>query len=186
MPDPSAAPDPHRLRLGDLPRSVHPVELVPDSARMAALAAQMGLSALRKARLDGRLEPVGAQDWDLRARLGATVVQPCGVTLAPVTTRLDEAVMRRFRTELPAPPPGESEMPEDDDLEPMPALLDLATVFEEALALAIPPFPRAEGVEAAPVQVSAPGVQPLRDEDLKPFAGLEALKRRMDGDGDED
>jgi hypothetical protein len=44
---------------------------------------------VRKLRFIGTLEPEGAQDWRLTADLGATVVQPCVVTLAPVTTRLE-------------------------------------------------------------------------------------------------
>ena len=38
----------------------------------------------------------------------------------------------------------------------------------------------AEGVEFEDVQVAAPGVDPMTDEDAKPLAGLKALKDKME------
>lgn len=155
------------------------VELSPDAPARAALAAALGLETLRKLSFAGRLIPVGRADWDLTATLGATVVQPCVVTFAPVTTRIDEPVVRRFRTALPDPVAGETEMPEDDTIEPMPAVLDLYAVVTEALALALPPFPRAADAPAVDVTVAPPGAEPLTGEAARPFAGLAALKGKL-------
>jgi len=44
------------------------------------IAEELGLSDLRKLRLQGRVFEDGT-DWVLDAQLGATVVQPCVVTL---------------------------------------------------------------------------------------------------------
>lgn len=155
-----------------------PVLLEPDAGSRAAVAAELGIPAVRKLRLDGRLVPEGRQDWRLEAHLGATVVQDCVVTLAPVTTRIEEDVERRYVVGLPAPEPGEHEMGADD-VEPLPSALDLGAVMLEALALALPPFPRAEGVELGEVVVTAPGTEPLTEERARPFAGLgDALKKR--------
>ena len=45
----------------------------------------------------------------------------------------------------------------------------------------IPEFPRAEGAEDIDLTVQPPGAEPLSDEAVKPFAGLAALKARMEG-----
>jgi uncharacterized metal-binding protein YceD (DUF177 family) len=173
--------DRRHIRLAELPvNRPTPVRIAPDQAELDALAAALGVSALRKVRLEGELVPRGRRDWDLAAHLGATVVQPCVVTLAPVTTRIEEQVERRFRADLPEPPPGaEIEMPEDDALEPLPETLDLARVLAEALALAIPEYPRADGAELGEAVFTAPGERPMTDAEAKPFAPLAALKGKL-------
>ena len=45
------------------------------------------------------------------------------------------------------PDGDEVEMPEDDTVEPMPEVIDLAEVAAEALALALPLYPRAPGAD---------------------------------------
>jgi uncharacterized metal-binding protein YceD (DUF177 family) len=173
--------DRRHIRLGDLPvNRPTPVLVVPDEAELGALAAELGLLALRKVRLEGELRPKGRRDWDLVAELGATVVQPCIVTLAPVTTRIAETVERRFRADLPEPAPGtEVEMPEDDALEPLPETLDLGRILSEALALGVPEYPRAEGASLGETVFAAPGQRPMTDAEAKPFAGLAALKGKL-------
>lgn len=170
-----------RIRLADLP-ATRPTEVAvePDAEARAALAAELGITAVRKLRLTGALHPRGRRDWDLEALLGATVVQPCVVTLEPVTTRIDEPVTRRFRADLPEPQPGaEIEMPEDDTLEPLPETLDLDRVIAEALALALPDWPRAEGAELGAAVGTPPGQAPLTDAAAKPFAGLAGLRDKL-------
>jgi uncharacterized metal-binding protein YceD (DUF177 family) len=151
----------------------------PDAEARAAIAAFLGIPAIRKLRFDGKLGAVGRKDWQLDATLGATVVQDCVVTLAPVTTRIDEGVIRRYMSELPAPPPGEVEMPEDDTIEELPASLDLVSVMIEALSLALPPFPRADGADLGEIVVTAPGVAPLTGDAARPFANLASLRESL-------
>jgi uncharacterized metal-binding protein YceD (DUF177 family) len=175
--------------LARLPRSTdRAFELVPDAAARERLAAELGLLGLRKLRLTGRLVPEGKRDWRLEASLGATVVQPCVVTAEPVTTRLDEPVARRYLAVMPEPEGEEVEMPEDDSAEPLPAALDLFAVLAEALALALPQYPRAAGAELGEAVFAAPGVAPMTDEEARPLAGLAALRDRLKGaeeaDGD--
>ena len=177
-----AAGDRTHFRLADVDvRKGVDFDLRPEET--ADLAARLELLDLRKLRFAGTLRPEGSRGWRLEARLGATVVQPCVVTLAPVTTRIEEDVLRRYTPDFDAVT-GEKDadgvaMPEDDTLEPLPAAVDLAQVMEEALALALPLYPRAEGVEAAEAQFAAQGVEPLKDDDLKPFAGLAALRDKL-------
>lgn len=173
--------DSHLLPLARLPGN-EPVDfsLIPGKETRDALAGQLELLGLAKLRFQGKVVPEGKGDWRLLAHLGATVVQPCVVTLQPVTTRLEEDVTRLYLRDMVLPDAGEVEMPEDDTAEPLPPSLDLAQVMAEALALALPPYPRAPDAALDEAQFTEPGKAPLRDEDLKPFAGLEALKQRLE------
>jgi len=188
--DPNRAPPPdyaRPLRVADLrPGAAHDFDLTPDAAARQRLAADLGIDAVRKLRFTGRIAPSGRRDWRLSARLGATVVQPCVVTLAPVTTRIETEVARLYLADMPAPPPGETEMPEDDSVEPLSEIVDPGLVMAEALALALPLYPRAEGAALDRADFAAPGTRPLSEDDVKPFAGLRALRDRLkDGqDGD--
>lgn len=176
-----------RLRLSSLPPGkAHDIALRPGAETRARIAGRLGLDALRKLSFTGSLIPIDRQDWQLRATLGATVVQPCVVTLAPVTTRIEAEVVRTYLRDMPAIPEGEEiEMPEDDTLEPLPDTLDLEAVMEEALALNLPLYPHAEGAAPGDAVFAEPGVTPMRDEDAKPFAGLAGLKKRLEKDGGE-
>ena len=169
------------LRLADLPqRNATPVRLVPDEGELEALADRLDLDGLRKVKMEGTLRPEGA-DWLLEAMLGATMVQPCRVTTDPVTTRVDEVIRRRYTADPPAPEGDETAMPEDDTVEPLPAVLDVGAVLEEALSLAVPAYPRAAGAEEIDLAAAPPGAAPLDDDAVRPFAGLAALRARMDG-----
>jgi hypothetical protein len=176
-----AMTDRRHIRLSDLPRNrPTAVRIEPEAAELSAMAGALGLTALRKVRLEGELRPRGRTDWDFSAHLGATVVQPCVVTLAPVTTRIEDDVERRFRADLPEPVPGaEVEMPEDDALEPLPEALDLSRLLTEALALAVPEYPRAEGASLGEASFTEPGRTPMTDAEARPFAGLARLKDRL-------
>lgn len=165
------------------------VSLTLSPEQCATVAADLELLKLRKARLVGRLSPAGAEDWQLEARLGATVEQPCVVTLAPVTTRIDEELSRRFVRLMPDLPEDEEEieMPEDDSIEPLGHEIALLSVFREALSLALPPYPRADGAELGEAVYTQQGLAPMRDEDTKPFAGLAALRDKLqNGEGSAD
>jgi uncharacterized metal-binding protein YceD (DUF177 family) len=176
--------------VADLPKNRETAfDLSPDAEARRAVAEALGLDAVKKLRLTGTLAPLGRTDWRLEARLGATVVQPCVVTLQPVTTRIDADVERTYLADaagLDAAEAGdEAEMPEDVTLEPLPPVIDLARVMEEALALEVPDYPRAPGAELEGAQVTAPGAAPMTDEDARPFAALKGLRDKLsDGDGD--
>ncbi len=105
-------------------------------------------------------------------------MQSCVVTLAPVPARIAEDVRRTFIEDMALPEGDEIEISEDDSLEPLPEVIDLIDVAREALALALPPYPRAPGAELGEAVFAAPGTVPLRDADLKPFAALAALARK--------
>ncbi len=170
------------VRFADLPqRKPTRVRLVPDEGQLEDIADRLSVDALRKVRMDVELAPGPGRDWTLTGKLGATVVQPCRVTTDPVTTRIEEDVARRYTPDAVTPEGDEVEM-DDDTLEPLPAILDLGSVLEEALALAIPEFPRAPSADEIDMTATPPGAEPLTDEAVKPFAGLAALKAKLEGD----
>ena len=177
-------PIPSLVKLSDLPTGrEHHFDFAPDTATCTALAEELGIRTLRKLRFTGDLRAIGRTDWQLRGTLGATVVQDCIITLDPVTTRIDEKVERRFMAQLPEiAQGGEEEMPEDDTIEPIPEILDLAALTTEALSLALPAYPRAKGAKIGAQTFTEPGKSAMTDEDTKPFAALADLKAKLQRD----
>lgn len=172
-PDPLAALS-QPLRVANLGRrQSHAFQLRPEAEARAALAADLGILGLRKLEFHGTLTAEGKADWRLDGVLGATAQQACVITGAPVTTRIDTPVLRRFLAGMPAPAGPEAEIPEDDSLEPLGAAIDPGAVMREALALALPDYPRAEGAALAEAAAADPG-----EARPSPFAALAALKPR--------
>jgi uncharacterized metal-binding protein YceD (DUF177 family) len=152
-------------------------DITPEAAEAASLARLMGATAVRKLRFRGSLTPLAPRGWALDATLGATVVQPCVVTLEPVTTRIDADVHRRFLPtageavgELVFDPEGE-----DDEVEPLGERIDLGLIATEALALALPAYPRSPGAELR----AADAGEAAGDDVVKPFAALAALRDKL-------
>ncbi len=156
--------------------------LRPEADVLASMAEELDISALRKLSFAGAITPLGKQDWQLNGKLGATVVQPCVVTLEPVTTRIDVSVTRHFVRDFEEPDDEEVEMPEDDSSEPLGKWIDPAQVMIEALALELPEYPRKGDAELGQLVHAEPGQKPMTDEDARPFAGLGALRDALKND----
>jgi len=174
------------LRVADLkPNRDVSFVIVPEPDVLERLAAELDLISLRKLRFEGVLSPAGKTDWAIKARLGATVTQPCVVTLDPVTTRIEEDVTWHLIKDWHAHEPegDDVEMPDDDTSAPLGEEIDLSAFMQEALALALPAYPRSETAPSEGTRAAPPGVAPISDEEIKPFAGLADLKKRMEGDG---
>lgn len=175
---------PGEFRVSDLStRHETTFDLQPDAPARAAISDQLGLLGLKKLRFQGTISPSGARGWSLRGKLGATVVQPCVVTLDPVTTRIDEPVERNF---MPADyfedaeAGSEMEMPEDTSSEPLGNIISAFDAMVESLVLALPQYPRTSDADLGEAVFAEDGVTPLKDEDTKPFAGLAALRDQLD------
>ena len=173
-----------QLRLTDLPqRKPTRFEVVADDGALKELVDALLVSSVRKARLKGSMTPVAGRDWHLAAQLGATVVQPCSVTLEPVVTRIDVSVERHY-TDAPLQDDieagSEVEIPEDDTLEPLPEVVDLGALLLEELSLAVPAYPRAEGVGLGNVLAGPEGAEPLDDDAIKPFSALAGLRDKLE------
>ena len=174
-------PNATALRVSDLSQSgENAFELRPQAAELTEIAADLDLSSVRKLAFIGGISPLGATDWVLKGRLGATVVQPCVVTLEPVTTRIDVDVTRQFVQDYAVSDDLEAEMPEDDTIEPLGTWIDPAQIMVEALSIAVPDYPRKEAAALGQMVYSEPGTKPMTDEDAKPFAGLADLKSKLE------
>lgn len=163
--------------------------VTPDAGQRDTLALLLGVSAIPDLSFTGAIRPSGTRDFTLEGRLLGHVVQPCVVTLVPVLTRLDQTVVRTYTADYALPEADEVEAPGDDTLEPLGDSIDPAAVMTEAVALALPDYPRAPEVansaDEAVFVATPPGAEPLRDTDLKPFAGLGALRRKLEGGTDD-
>lgn len=151
-------------------------DISPTPAEAAALARLLDAQAVRKLRFSGELSPLPRGGWSLDGKLGATVVQTCVVSLEPLTTRVDQEVRRRFLPDAGGDVVVDPE--EDDEIEPLGERVDLGLVAIEALALALPAYPRKEGAVLAADAVAGGAA----DEEPKPFAVLAALRGKM-GEG---
>lgn len=176
----------HPLRIADLStKKPTRFELSPESAVLGAIALELGLIGLRKLRFVGTLQAEGKRDWALNATLGATVVQPCGITLDPVTTRIDETVLRRYVQEA-----GKNDSTEEDEtvldetVDPLGSLVDIGDVMIESLSLNLPLYPRSKGAELGEAVFTQPGQAPMQDRDARPFADLKSLRDKLGKDTD--
>lgn len=163
-----------RLRVGHLnPKKPTPFLIEPDRQTLAAIAEELGLTGLSDLRFKGQLTPAINDGWQLEGDLTAQVVQPCIVTLEPVPSRVTDHVRRLYSPHAAEPEGDEVEMP-DDEVELLGRDIDLAAVMTEALALALPLYPRAAGAE-----LDTPA-EPDQDtvETRRPFAGLADLMKK--------
>ena len=164
--------------MDDIPETGLHLEIDAPEPLRAELAALAGLREL------GRLSAV----FDLTRRgagvrvtgnVSARVGQTCVVTLEPVESDIDEPVDLRFAPQAVAPASAKSETvaahtSDEDPPEPLFGdELDLGAIATEFLLLGIDPYPRKPGAEFAPVKPD--------DASAKPFAALEALKKRLGG-----
>ncbi len=177
---PVQSPLSHPLIVRQLPsRKATRFDLTPDADMRAALGAHAGLVALPFLRFKGEIQPKGRHDLFLTATLEAVVVQPCSVTLVPVTTRISEPVERRYLADFEEAAGEELELDGNDTDEPLPEVIDAGQVATEALILALPLYPRADGASLGEAVFAPPGVTPIADADLRPFAGLASLRATL-------
>ena len=109
----------------------------------------------------------------VKARIGQT----CVVTLEPLENDLDEPIDLLFAPPLHAAAKDDGADHKAGDEEPPEPLIDgkvdLGAIATEFLLLGIDPYPRKVGAEFAAVKTA--------DDSARPFAALEALKKRLGG-----
>jgi uncharacterized metal-binding protein YceD (DUF177 family) len=175
----------HPLRISNLPKSkTTPVDVVFSETELAGIAELLSASSVKKMRITGTISPSGKNDWMLKAMVGATVIQPCVITLEPVQTRIDTPVTLTYLADFQQES-GDSitEMTIDETFEPLTEEIDLATIAIEAVALALPDYPRSADAQLETTIFAEPGITPMSDEDTKPFASLASLKDKLSKEG---
>ena len=153
-------------------------DISPDDAERKTLAAMLGISGISRLRFTGEVRPLGNRDFELDGQLEAVVIQPCVISLDPVATTIREPVVRRYLHDF-LPPAEDAEMSADDSDEPLSAIIDVGSVMAEALALALPDYPRRPGAVLETTVHTAPGLAPMQEADVRPFAGLARLVQRL-------
>lgn len=146
------------------------VSIAADPAERAALAKRFGLVSVDRlaAELDIRREAAGIA---VRGRVTADVVQACSITGDPLPATVDEPVALRF-VEGSHGGEDEIELGSDalDTVEIEGGGIDLGEAAAETMALALDPFPRGPGAEAA---LKEAGV--VSEEEAGPFGALKGL-----------
>lgn len=171
----------HPVALSEIPGDgTFEFDLHPDAAVLVQLAGLFDATSVAKLRFKGTLGYDAFNRLEMQSTLGVTVTQTCVVTLKPVKTRIDETIRRFFMRDYGIDD-GEYEIKADgdEDLELLSDPIDLGVIATEAIALALPTYPRAEGAELEAAQFAAPGIAPLKPEDMKPFASLAALREKL-------
>lgn len=150
------------------------VRVEADAAERQALARRFGLIAIDKLAADYAIRR-DAAGIIARGHLSGAVVQPCSVTGDPVPAQIEEDFAIRF-----VPEGGETsdevELSEDDcdTVFYTGSAIDLGEAAAETLALALDPFPRSAGAQAA---LRDAGV--LNEDETGPFAALAKLKTKL-------
>tara|TARA_B100001057_G_scaffold89192_2_gene85385 strand:+ start:1383 stop:1952 length:570 start_codon:yes stop_codon:yes gene_type:complete len=153
--------------------------------KVSDLITRLDLINLKKVSLLGKLSPSRSKEWRLKAELRATVKQKCVITFKPVQTIVNETIIRTFSA-LAFPnvltensDDGISPVKFDDSLQELKDEIDLAEIIFEELILILPLYPKFADAELGRYTVTEPGVEPLNNENLKPFAQLSELKEKI-------
>ena len=166
----------HRIRVDSI-RDRSRIDLVADEQERKAIAERLGIVSVGclKAHVTLEREPDRVR---ASGRIRASLEQSCIATGDPVAEHIDEPFELVF---VPAPaeaaPDQEIELGEEDcDLVFYDgAAIDLGAAIADTLALALDPYPRSAGADAA---LKEAGV--LSESEAGPFAALAKLKKSAD------
>lgn len=162
-------------RLDAIGKGEHRVEIAADADERAALARRFGLVAIDRLDADMTVHRDAAGVL-ARGRLSGAVVQACSVTGDPVPAQIEEEFAIRFLPEGTVE--GDEIELSDEECDTVfysGGAIDLGEAAAETLALALDPFPRAPGADAA---LKDAGV--LGEDETGPFAALSRLKQPKD------
>lgn len=192
MPDPIPlhAPRPEFSRpfkVSSLPESGLSFRETADAGERAALAARFGALGVKRFAVEGKLRPEG-RGWRLKARVTARITQACVATLAPLDQIIDEPFERLYEPGAPDLDDAiDLDIEADDPPEPLGREIDPGEAAAQTAVLALDPYPRSDQADPVDIAAAPEGAAPLTDEDVrpKPFAGLAALKEKLEKDGGE-
>ena len=163
----------HRLALDQI-RDGDRIDLVADESEREAIAKSLGLISLDRLEANAALERDGPR-VRVRGRVRAALEQSCVASGEPVAEHVDEPFELIFLPEREAARADEEVelAPEDCDvLFYDDAAIDVGSAVADTLALAINPYPRSPGAEAALRQAGV-----ISEDEAGPFAALAKLKK---------
>lgn len=159
-----------RIRDGDR------IDMIADEPERASLAGRLGLLSLDRLEAHAVLARDG-QAIRATGRLKASLDQACVATGEPVPAHIDEPFDLLFAPEPRAERADEEIELGEADLDTIfhdGSTIDLGGAIADTLALALEPYPRSAGADAA---LKEAGV--LTEEEASPFAALAALKEKL-------
>ncbi|MGH7002308.1 MAG: YceD family protein [Alphaproteobacteria bacterium] len=146
-------PKPEFSRLADVSRIgrlEHRMEITADAAERVALARRFGLAELAELGATLVLKKRGDGIVEVTGRYRALLAQPCVVTLDPVWATITDEVRLFFGGTLGKPPADLDPLDEDGWPEPIEGgAIDVGEAVAQLMAIALDPYPRAPGTEAA-------------------------------------
>ena len=166
----------HSLSLDQI-RDGDRIDMIADESERASLADRLGLLSLDRLEAHAVLSRDG-QAIRATGRLKASLDQACVATGEPVPAHIDEPFNLLFAPAPKAGHPDEEVELGEADLDTVfhdGSTIDLGGAITDTLALALDPYPRSAGADAA---LKEAGV--LTEEQASPFAVLAALKKGRD------
>lgn len=165
----------HPVKLDQIGQGLR-VDLSASEADRADIARRLDLAGLERLEAHANLSRDGER---VRAegRVQASLSQSCVVTGEPVASYVDEPFAVDFLPEPSASRPDEEIELREEDCEIMfhdGATIDLAAAVVDSLALALDPYPRSAGADAA---LKEAGV--VSEEEAGPFGALAALRDKL-------
>jgi uncharacterized metal-binding protein YceD (DUF177 family) len=163
----------HRIPI-DTIRDGHRIDITADETERKAVAERLGLVSLDCLKAHVMLDREGAR-VNAKGRIGASLEQSCVATGDPVAEHIDEPFELVF-----VPEPAQSAPEQEIELGQADCdvvfyeggAIDLGTAIADTLGLAMNPYPRSAGADAA---LKEAGV--LSESEAGPFAALAKLKR---------
>lgn len=165
----------HKLQLDQI-RDGDRVDIVADETERSAIAGRLGLQSLDRLEAHAVLSRDGPR-IKVSGRLRASLEQSCVATGEPVSAHVDEPFSLAFVPEPRGASSDEEIELEEADLDTVfhdGSAIDLGGAIADTLALAIDPYPRSAGADAA---LKEAGV--MSEEEASPFAALAALKEKL-------
>jgi len=166
----------HRIAIDSI-RDGHRIDITADEGERKAVGDRLSLLSLECLKAHVTLDRDGSRVKAI-GRIGASLEQSCIATGDPVAEHIDEAFELIF-----VPEPGQATPDQEIELGEADCdvvfyeggAIDLGTAIADTLALAMNPYPRSAGADAA---LKEAGV--LGESEAGPFAALAKLKRGSD------
>ncbi|MEH6403159.1 MAG: DUF177 domain-containing protein [Sneathiella sp.] len=164
------------------------IDIEASSSECTQLAKMLDVVEVSNFKLKGSLQRKKGRDLiELSGTVAADVVQACVVSLAPVAQKIEEIFTMCYTVNKEAIVIEDEDYVvnmEEDDLPELilEGKIDVVHMAVEQIALAMNPYPRAEGVEeseiAGTLRDSEEAVEADKEEVYKPFANLKDLMNK--------
>jgi len=139
----------------------------------------MQVTKISRFSFSGNILQTSSKKYKLSSTLKGSLIQKCVITSNPVKTILDTTIKRYYISAKSNCVPFDTESNVAfSELEFIENELDIGDIIIEALALAIPDYPKKQNVKFNGVTITENGLEPLDKIVNNPFSSLEKLKNK--------